>query len=161
MAQNDVQITIVGNVVADPEIKYTNTGKAVVSFRVVSGTRKKQGDKWVDGEATFLTCEAWEQLAENIAATLRRGMRVIVHGNLKQRSYETKQGEKRTVYEVAVAEVGPSLRWATAQVTRNQRDGGNSGGGYRQQSALAGGPFDGGQGANTAPFPATEGEPPF
>lgn len=141
MAQADVQITMVGNVVADPEIKYTNSGKAVASFRLVSSTRKKQGDQWVDGDSTFLTCNAWEQLAENIATTLRKGMRVIVHGNLKQRSYETKQGEKRTVYEVAVHEIGPSLRWATAQVTRNERNGGNGGGGFQQQSASGWRPF--------------------
>lgn len=128
MAQGDVQITVIGNLVADPEIKYTNNGKAVANFRVVSSTRKLENGKWVDGEATYLTCNAWDDLAEHVGASLHKGLRVIVQGVLKQRSYETKDGAKRTVFEVRTDEVGPSLRFATAQVTRAQRGNSFAGG---------------------------------
>ncbi|MGW9637459.1 single-stranded DNA-binding protein [Nocardiopsis alba] len=129
---NDVQITLVGNLVDDPELRFTNSGAAVASFRVASTPRTfdRQSGEWKDGEALFLTCSVWRQYAENVAETLTRGMRVIVQGRLKQRSYE-KDGQKRTVYEVDVEEVGPALRSATAKVTKTQRqgDGFNGGGG--------------------------------
>ncbi len=124
----DTTITIVGNLVADPELRYTPTGQAVANFRVASTPRSfdKAANEWKDGESLFLACNAWRTLAENVAESLQRGMRVIVTGRLKQRSYETKEGEKRTVYEVEVDEVGPSLRNATAKVIKAARsDGGN------------------------------------
>ncbi|GAA5048633.1 single-strand DNA-binding protein [Thermocatellispora tengchongensis] len=127
----DTQITIVGNLVDDPELRFTPTGTAVARFRIASTPRylDKQTNEWKDGEALFLTCNVWRQAAENVAETLQRGMRVILQGRLRQRSYETKEGEKRTVYEVEVDEVGPSLRNATAKVNRTTRQGGGFGGG--------------------------------
>ena len=140
MASGDVNITVVGNVVADPELRFTSTGAAVATFRVASTPRRydSQSGQWVDGEALFLTCNVWRQVAENIAETLTKGMRVIVTGRLRSRSYDTQNGDRRTVMELEVDEVGPSLRYATAQVTRNPRGegggfGGNQGGGMRQQ----------------------------
>ena len=118
---NDVQITICGNTTAPAEIRFTSSGAPVASFTVAHTPRTfdRAANEWKDGEAMFLTCSAWRQLAENVAKTLSaKGMRVIVQGRLKQRSYETKEGERRTVYEVAVDEVGPSLLRATAVVTR-------------------------------------------
>ncbi|MDO4928196.1 MAG: single-stranded DNA-binding protein [Corynebacterium sp.] len=137
MAQGDVNITVVGNIVADPELRFTPNGAAVANFRVASTPRRydSQSNQWVDGEAMFLQCNIWRQAAENVAETLKKGMRVIVTGRLRQRSYETREGEKRTVFELEVEEVGPSLRYATAQVNRNPREGGgNYGGGFNQQS---------------------------
>ena len=109
MAAGDTPITIVGNLVADPEIRYTPTGQAVSTFRVASTPRflDKATNEWKDGDSLFLSCNVWRQAAENVAESLQRGMRVIVSGRLRQRSYETKEGEKRTVYEVEVDEVGP------------------------------------------------------
>ena len=129
MAAGDTQITIVGNLVADPEIRYTPTGQAVANFRIASTPRwqDRQSGEWKDGDSLFLSCNVWRQAAENVAESLQRGMRVIVQGRLKQRSYETKEGEKRTVYEVEVDEVGPSLRNASAKVTKTQRSGGTGG----------------------------------
>jgi len=129
MAAGDTSITIVGNLVADPEIRYTPTGQAVATFRVASTPRflDKTTNEWKDGDSLFLSCNVWRQAAENVAESLQRGMRVIVSGRLRQRSYETKEGEKRTVYEVEVDEVGPSLRNASAKVTRSQRSGGQGG----------------------------------
>ncbi len=129
MAAGDTSITIVGNLVADPEIRYTPTGQAVATFRVASTPRflDKTTNEWKDGDSLFLSCNVWRQAAENVAESLQRGMRVIVSGRLRQRSYETKEGEKRTVYEVEVDEVGPSLRNASAKVTRSQRSGGFGG----------------------------------
>ena len=118
---NDVQITICGNTTAPAEIRFTSSGAPVASFTVAHTPRTfdRAANEWKDGEAMFLTCSAWRQLAENVAETLSaKGMRVIVQGRLKQRSYETKEGERRTVYEVDVEEVGPSLLRATAVVTR-------------------------------------------
>ena len=118
---NDVQITICGNTTAPAEIRFTSSGAPVASFTVAHTPRTfdRATNEWKDGEAMFLTCSAWRQLAENVAETLSaKGMRVIVQGRLKQRSYETKEGERRTVYEVEVEEVGPSLLRATAVVTR-------------------------------------------
>jgi single-strand DNA-binding protein len=129
MAAGDTAITIAGNLVDDPELRYTPTGQAVARFRVASTPRfmDRQTNEWKDGESLFLSCNVWRQAAENVAESLQRGMRVIVQGRLKQRSYETKEGEKRTVYEVEVDEVGPSLRNASAKVTKTQRSGGSGG----------------------------------
>ncbi|RAG81074.1 single-stranded DNA-binding protein [Streptacidiphilus pinicola] len=139
-------ITLVGNLVDDPELRFTPSGAAVAKFRIASTPRTfdRQTNEWKDGESLFLTCNVWRQPAENVAESLQRGMRVIVQGRLRQRSYETKEGEKRTVFEVEVDEVGPSLRSATAKVTRAQRSGGPGGGfgGGGQQ----GGGFGGGGG---------------
>ncbi len=134
MAAGDTVITIVGNLVDDPELRFTPSGAAVAKFRIASTPRfmDKQTNEWKDGESLFLTCNVWRQAAENAAESLQRGMRVIVQGRLKQRSYETKEGEKRTVYEVEADEVGPSLRSATAKVVKTQRGGAggfSSGGG--------------------------------
>jgi single-strand DNA-binding protein len=129
MAAGDTAITIAGNLVSDPELRYTPTGQAVATFRVASTPRymDRQTNEWKDGESLFLSCNVWRQAAENVAESLQRGMRVIVQGRLKQRSYETKEGEKRTVYEIEVDEVGPSLRNASAKVTKTQRSGGGGG----------------------------------
>ena len=130
MSQGDTPITIVGNIVADPELRFTPSGAAVANFRVASTPRRwnPQTRQHEDADPLFLTCNVWREPAENVAESLQKGMRVIVNGRLRQRSYETREGEKRTVYEVEVDEVGPSLKWATAKVTRSQRDGGQQGG---------------------------------
>lgn len=146
----ETQICIVGNLVDDPELKFIPSGAAVASFRVASTPRTfdKASGEWKDGESMFLTCTVWRQYAENVAESLTKGMRVIVQGRLKQRSYETREGEKRTVFEVDVEEVGPALRSATAKVTKAQRQGGGGGfgGGQPQQSyGQQGGGFSGGQ----------------
>ena len=114
------EITMVGTLTADPELRFTPNGVAVVNFTVASNARRFDKDKneWVDGDATFLRCNLWRQPAENVANSLNKGQRVIVTGELKQRSYETAEGEKRTVYELEVNEVGPSLKWATTVVTK-------------------------------------------
>ncbi|MER7847632.1 single-stranded DNA-binding protein [Kitasatospora sp. NPDC096077] len=133
-------ITLVGNLVDDPELRFTPSGAAVAKFRIASTPRTfdRQTNEWKDGESLFLTCNVWRQPAENVAESLQRGMRVIVQGRLRQRSYETKEGEKRTVFEVEVDEVGPSLRSATAKVTRANRSGG-PGGGFGGQQGGGGG----------------------
>ncbi|WP_299053153.1 single-stranded DNA-binding protein [uncultured Nocardioides sp.] len=135
-------ITVVGNLVDDPELRFTPSGAAVANFRIASTPRTfdRQSNEWKDGEALFLSCSIWRQAAENVAESLVKGMRVVVQGRLKQRSYDTQQGEKRTVFELEVDEVGPSLRYATAKVTRTQRSGG--GGGYG--GGQGGGPQQGG-----------------
>ncbi|WP_067819875.1 single-stranded DNA-binding protein [Actinomadura kijaniata] len=120
----ETEITLIGNLVEEPVLRFTNSGKAVCSLRLASTPRvfDRQADTWRDGETLFLTCTVWQQAAEHLCeSALPQGARVIVHGRLKQRSYETKAGEKRTVYEVDVNEVGPSLRYATAKVTKAQR----------------------------------------
>jgi single-strand DNA-binding protein len=132
MAAGDTAITLIGNLVDDPELRFTPSGQAVAKFRIASTPRymDKATNEWKDGESLFLTCNVWRQAAENVAESLQRGMRVIVSGRLKQRSYETKEGEKRTVFEVEVDEVGPSLRNATAKVNKASRGpGGGFGGG--------------------------------
>ncbi len=141
MAQGDTPITVVGNLVADPELRYTQSSAAVASFRVASTPRRydAQAGQWVDGEALFLSCNVWRQAAENVANSLHKGDRVVVNGRLRQRSFETREGEKRTVFEVEVDEVGPSLKYATAQVTKTPRGGGQGG---------QGGNFGGNQGGN-------------
>jgi single-strand DNA-binding protein len=168
----DTQITIAGNLVGDPELRYTQTGQAVASFRVASTPRYRDNatGEWKDGESLFLSCNVWRQAAENAAESLQRGMRVIVTGRLKQRSYETREGEKRTVYEIEVDEVGPSLRNASAKVTRSSRSSGGFGGqgGSGGQSGGSGGGGGGGGGRPADdPWAAESGdsgmtdEPPF
>jgi single-strand DNA-binding protein len=126
----DTIITVVGNLTADPELRFTPSGAAVANFTVASTPRMfdRQTNEWKDGEALFLRCNIWRQAAENVAESLTRGTRVIVSGRLKQRSFETKEGEKRTVIELEVDEIGPSLRYATAKVNKGSR--GSSGGGF-------------------------------
>ena len=182
MAAGDTQITIAGNLVDDPELRFTPSGQPVAKFRVASTPRflDKNTNEWKDGDSLFLTCNVWRQAAENVAESLTRGMRVIVQGRLRQRSYETKEGEKRTVYEVEVDDVGPSLRNASAKVSKMARSGGDgnygsggqrsSGGGQRDQGGRSGGQRDqggyGGGGGESDPW-ATDGpggysdEPPF
>lgn len=128
MAQGDTPITMVGNMVADPELRYTQSGAAVASFRVASTPRRydAQAGQWVDGEALFLTCNVWRQAAENVANSLNKGDRVVVSGRLRQRSFGTREGERRTVFEIEVDEVGPSLKYATAQIQKTPRGGGQS-----------------------------------
>ncbi len=135
MAAGDTKITMIGNLVDDPELRFTPSVAAVAKFRVASTPRylDKQTNEWKDGESLFLQCQIWRQAAENVAESLTKGMRVILSGRLKQRSYETKEGEKRTVFEVEVDEVGPSLRNATAKVRKAQRAGGA--GGYSAPAA--------------------------
>ncbi|MCW2941367.1 MAG: single-strand binding protein [Actinomycetia bacterium] len=152
MAAGDTTITIVGNLVEDPNLRFTASGQPVATFRIASTPRflDKQSNEWKDGESLFLTCNVWRQAAENCAESLQRGMRVIVQGRLKQRSYETKEGEKRTVYEIEVDEVGPSLKNATAKVNKTQRQGGGNfgggGGGYSGGGGGGGGYSGGGGG---------------
>ena len=137
-------ITVVGNLTADPELRFTPSGAAVASFTVASTPRTfdRQSNEWKDGETLFLRCSVWREAAENVAESLAKGNRVIVQGRLVQRSFETREGEKRTVVEMQVDEVGPSLRYATAKVTRTQRGGGGGGFGGGQQG---GGGFGGQQ----------------
>ena len=125
----DTVITIIGNLTADPELRFTPSGAAVANFTVASTPRAfdRQSNEWKDGETLFMRCSIWRDAAENVAESLSRGTRVIVSGRLKSRSYETKEGEKRTVVEMEVDEVGPSLRYATAKVNRTQRGGGQGG----------------------------------
>ena len=139
MAAGDTNITIIGNMVNDPELRYTPTGQAVATFRVASTPRfmDRTTNEWKDGESLFLSCNVWRQAAENVAESLTRGMRVIVSGRLKQRSYETKEGEKRTVYEIEVDEVGPSLRNASAKVTKAARSGAPAAGAQSQDEPWA------------------------
>ena len=133
-------ITVVGNLTADPELRFTPSGAAVASFTVASTPRTmdRTTNEWKDGDALFLRCSIWRQAAENVAESLTRGMRVVAQGRLKQRSFETREGEKRTVVEMDVDEVGPSLKYATAKVNRTQR-GSSSGGGYGASGSEGGG----------------------
>ena len=167
MAAGDTQITLIGNLVDDPQLRYTPTGQAVANFRVASTPRfmDRQTNEWKDGDALFLTCNVWRQAAENVAESLQRGMRVIVSGRLRQRSYETREGEKRTVYEVEADEVGPSLRNASAKVNRSSRSTGGPGG-SGGQGGQGGYGSSGGRAADDpwASEPADSGftdEPPF
>ena len=147
MSQGDTPITVVGNIIADPELRYTPAGAAVANFRIASTPRRynSQTNQWEDGEGLFLTCNVWRDQAENVAESLTKGMRVVVNGNLRQRSYETREGEKRTVYEVEVEDVGPSLKWAVARVERTNRSSGGRGAGTAPQAAYGAG--SGGYGA--------------
>ena len=159
MAAGDTQITIAGNLVDDPELRFTPAGQPVARFRVASTPRFRDNatGEWKDGDSLFLSCNVWRQAAENVAESLQRGMRVIVNGRLRQRSYETKEGEKRTVYEVEVDDVGPSLRNASAKVNRVARSGagdGGYGGGQRSSGGRSsGGGQGGGYGGGGEPDP--------
>jgi single-strand DNA-binding protein len=172
MAAGDTQMTIAGNLVNDPELRFTPSGQPVATFRVASTPRylDKNTNEWKDGDSLFLTCNVWRQAAENVAESLTRGMRVIVSGRLKQRSYETKEGEKRTVYEIEVDDVGPSLRNASAKVNKVARSGAGDGGGFSgggQRGPSAGRPSSGPAGAGESDPWASGGsaaysdEPPF
>jgi single-strand DNA-binding protein len=173
----DTVITVVGNLTADPELRFTPSGAAVANFTVASTPRTfdRQSGEWKDGEALFLRCNIWRQAAENVAETLTRGARVIVQGRLKQRSFETREGEKRTVIELEVDEIGPSLRYATASVTKASRGGGGGGYGGAPNGGGGGGYGGGGGGGQSgnddpwasAPVAGSSGgggyddEPPF
>jgi single-strand DNA-binding protein len=124
-------VTLVGNLTDDPELRFTSQGAAVANFRIAVSRRVRdpQTNEWRDGDTSFFRVNCWRQLAENVAETLQRGMRVVVTGSLKMRSWETQEGEKRTVVEVEADEVGPSLKWATAKVEKTSRQGGATGGG--------------------------------
>jgi single-strand DNA-binding protein len=173
MAAGDTPITVVGNLVADPELRFTPSGQPVATFRVASTPRMRDNatGEWKDGDSLFLSCNVWRQAAENVAESLQRGMRVIVTGRLRQRNYETKEGEKRTVYEIEVDDVGPSLRNASAKVNRASRGGGE--GGFGGGGNRSGGGYGGGQGSsgggssrNEDPWASDAGggysdEPPF
>ncbi|WP_197698348.1 single-stranded DNA-binding protein [Micromonospora viridifaciens] len=164
----DTTITVIGNLTDDPELRFTPSGAAVAKFRVASTPRfmDKASGEWKDGEPLFLSCTVWRQAAENVAESLQRGARVIVSGRLRQRSYETREGEKRTVIELEVDEIGPSLRYATAKVQKMSRSGG--GGGFGGGGQGGGGNFDD-PWASAAPAPSRGGsgggnfdeEPPF
>jgi single-strand DNA-binding protein len=174
MAAGDVTITVIGNLTDDPELRFTPSGAAVAKFRVASTPRfmDRASGEWKDGDPLFLSCTVWRQAAENVAESLQRGARVIVSGRLRQRSYETKEGEKRTVMELEVDEIGPSLRYATAKVQKMSR---SSGGGFGSSSGGNSGGGGGGFGADdpwatATPAPAGGGgggggnfddEPPF
>ena len=142
---NDTPITVIGNLTADPELRFTPAGAAVSNFTIAATPRRynSQTKEWEDGEAMFLGCSVWREAAENVAESLTKGMRVIVTGKLRSRSYETREGEKRTVFGIEVDEVGPSLRWSSARVIRNDRQQG-SGGRYddRHQQSQRGGQYD-------------------
>lgn len=163
-------ITVVGNLVDDPELRFTPSGAAVANFRIASTPRTfdRQTNEWKDGESLFLSCNIWRQAAENVAESLHKGTRVIATGRLRQRSYETREGEKRTVFELEVDEVGPSLRNATVKVQRMARSGGGgggfgSGGGAAQGSDdpwASAAPAGGGSGSNGSAGSYDE-EPPF
>jgi len=163
----ETTITVVGNLVDDPELRFTPSGAAVANFRIASTPRTfdKQSNEWKDGESLYLSCSVWRQAAENVAESLQRGMRVVVQGRLKSRTFETREGEKRTVFEIEVEEVGPSLKYATAKVTRTSRQGGG-GGGYGGGAPQGGGGYGGGAAggapaddpwASPAPAPAQGG----
>ena len=178
-------ITVVGNLVDDPELRFTPSGAPVANFRIASTPRTfdRQTNEWKDGDALFLSCSIWRQAAENVAESLTKGMRVIVQGRLKSRQYETREGEKRTVFEIDVDEIGPALKYATAKVTRTTRQGGGGGfgGGPAQgddpwstpapsQPAQGGGGYGGAQGGGAAGSGQTDpwgapgvgsSEPPF
>ncbi len=160
MAAGDINVTVVGNLTADPELRFTPSGAAVASFTVASSSRylDKQSNEWKDADPVFMRCSVWRQYAENVAESLQKGMRVVVQGRLKQRSYETREGEKRTVVEMEVDDVGPALRYATAKVTRVARSEGGGGGGG------GGGNYGGGAAADdpwASAAPVSNDEPPF
>ncbi|MEV6931615.1 single-stranded DNA-binding protein [Dactylosporangium sp. NPDC051485] len=154
MAAGDTTITVIGNLTEDPELRFTPSGAAVAKFRVASTPRimDRQTNEWKDGEPLFLSCTVWRQAAENVAESLTRGSRVIVSGRLKQRTYETREGEKRTVIELEVDEVGPSLRYATAKVQKMSRSSGGGGGFGSGGGGGNGGGGGGGGGYNDDPW---------
>ncbi|MFV0252904.1 MAG: single-stranded DNA-binding protein [Beutenbergiaceae bacterium] len=162
----ETKITVVGNLTADPELRFTPSGAAVANFTVASTPRQfdRQSSEWKDGDTLFMRCSIWREAAENVAESLTKGTRVVVIGNLVQRSYETREGEKRTVVEMQVDEVGPSLRYATAKVTRAQRGGG--GGNFGGGGGYSGGQNSGGGQSAEDPWASSSGssfsdEPPF
>ena len=168
----DTVITVIGNLTADPELRFTPSGAAVANFTVASTPRMfdRQSNEWKDGEALFMRCSIWREAAENVAESLTKGARVIVSGRLKQRSYETREGEKRTVVELECDEIGPSLKYATAKVNRASRGGGGGGGGGNYGSGGGGGARQSSGGAvddpwGSAPasgsFGGSDDEPPF
>jgi single-strand DNA-binding protein len=146
----ETTITVIGNLTNDPELRFTPSGSAVANFTIASTPRTfdRQSNEWKDGETLFLRASVWREAAENVAESLTKGTRVIVSGRLKSRSYETKEGEKRTVIELEVDEIGPSLRYANAKVNRTQRSGGQGGFGGGNSGGFGGGGFGGGQGGN-------------
>ncbi len=166
-------ITVIGNLTADPELRFTPSGAAVATFTVASTPRKynAQTSQWEDGDALFMRCNIWRQAAENVAESLTRGARVVVSGRLRQRSFETKEGEKRTVVELEVDEVGPSLKYATAKVNKASRgsgDGGFAGGNARSGDGASGGSYSGGDDpwgsapqSSSATSGAASDDPPF
>jgi single-strand DNA-binding protein len=166
-------ITVIGNLTGDPELRFTPSGAAVANFTVASTPRTfdRQSNEWKDGETLFLRCSIWREAAESVAESLTKGTRVIVTGRLVQRSYDTREGEKRTVVELQVDEVGPSLRYATAKVTRTQRSGGGGfgGGGGGGFGGGGGGSYGGGGQQQDDPWATPAGgsgggysdEPPF
>ncbi|ACL41843.1 single-stranded DNA-binding protein [Pseudarthrobacter sp. SL88] len=150
----ETTITVIGNLTNDPELRFTPSGSAVANFTIASTPRTfdRQSNEWKDGETLFLRAAVWREAAENVAESLTKGMRVIVTGRLKSRSYETKEGEKRTVIELEVDEIGPSLRYANAKVNRTQRSGGQGGGGFgggNSGGGFGGGNSGGNQGGNS------------
>ena len=170
----DTVITVIGNLTADPELRFTPSGAAVANFTVASTPRTfdRQTNEWKDGEALFLRCNIWREAAETVTESLTKGSRVIVQGRLKQRSYETREGEKRTVVELEVDEIGPSLRYATAKVNKASRGGGGGGGFGSSGGGSRGGGTGSGQQVADDPWgsaPASSGgnfgggddEPPF
>ncbi|MGO4455015.1 single-stranded DNA-binding protein [Arthrobacter sp. RAF14] len=148
----ETPITVIGNLTNDPELRFTPSGSAVANFTIASTPRTfdRQSNEWKDGETLFLRASIWREAAENVAESLTKGMRVIVSGRLKSRTYETKEGEKRTVMELEVDEIGPSLRYANAKVNRNQRSGGQGGGGWNGGQSGNGGDSWGNQGGGSA-----------
>ncbi len=165
MAAGDTNLTIVGNLTADPDLRFTPSGAAVANFTVASTPRifDRQTGEWKDGEALFMRCSIWREAAENVAETLTRGARVIVTGRLKQRSFETREGEKRTVIELDVDEIGPSLRYATAKVTKTSRGGGGGSRGGAAAGSAGAPPAEDPWGSAPASgsFGGGDDEPPF
>lgn len=159
----ETPITIVGNIVADPELRFTPAGAAVCNFRVASTPKRfnSQTNQWEDGEALFLTCNAWKHLAENTSDSLAKGMRVIVTGKLKQRSFQTREGDNRTVFEIDVDEVGPSLRFSTAQVNSNPRESGGQSAASQQFDQATQQGQTAASGAWSQPAQAGQDQPPF
>ncbi len=159
MAAGDIAVTVVGNLTNEPELRFTPSGAAVASFTIASSSRvlDKTTNEWKDGDTVFMRCSVWRQYAENVAESLQKGMRVIATGRLKQRSYETREGEKRTVVEMEVDDVGPALRYATAKVNKVQRSGGGFGG---ESGGGSAGPADDPWAASPAGGAGFD-EPPF
>ena len=163
----DTVITVIGNLTSDPELRWTPSGAAVANFTIASTPRSldRETQEWKDGEALFLRCNVWRQAAENVAESLTRGSRVMAQGRLKQRSFETKEGEKRSVIELEVDEIGPSLRYATATVAKAARSGDGPGGGSGGGIGAGDGRAGTGRGNSPDPWAATVGgageEPPF
>jgi len=162
----DTVITVIGNLTADPELRFTPSGAAVANFTIASTPRSfdRQSNEWKDGDTLFMRCSIWREAAENVAESLTKGTRVVAQGRLVQRSYETREGEKRTVVELQVDEIGPSLRYASAKVARAQRSGGGNGG-YGSGGGFSGG-GDNDPWATSGPSAGSGGapindEPPF